>query len=97
MLPEVEDRTQQEGYPLLQDVDEGCLGELPEAQDNPDDRHPLQHVVDVLKPLELLFHHFRLVEVGAQGQQYVLVGCHQFLLNRKRNAFSVVQGNYQGT
>ena len=37
------------------------------------DSHTLEDTVDVLEPLEQLLHHLRLVEVGPQGDQDLLV------------------------
>ena len=70
---EVLDGRGQEGDPLLQLGGQRVLDELPEAEDHPDDRHPLQHAVDVLQPLEQLLHDVRLVEVSPECDEDLLV------------------------
>ena len=70
---EVLDGRGQEGDPLLQLGGQRVLDQLPEAEDHPYDRHPLQHAVDVLQPLEQLLHDVRLVEVSPECDEDLLV------------------------
>ena len=77
MTMEVLDGRSQEGNPLLKLRGEGLLQQLPEAEDHPDDGHPLQHTVHILQPLEQLLHDVGLVKVGPQRDQDLLVHQHE--------------------
>ena len=77
MTMEVLDGRSQEGNPLLKLRGERLLQQLPEAEDHPDDGHPLQHTVHILQPLEQLLHDVGLVKVGPQRDQDLLVHQHE--------------------